>query len=83
MPSSHTCAQRCAEGATEHNCPVSAPTCNEVALYCVACTSDAQCAAITDDGERCNLQTGKCVECVDDGDCPSGGHCDLAESSCD
>jgi hypothetical protein len=82
-PALQQCVMPCAEGPTEHDCPASAPTCDEKARYCVSCTSDEQCVAITDDGNVCNLATGKCVGCLDDNDCSDlAPRCDPSSLTC-
>ena len=82
-PALRQCVTPCAEGATEHSCPTSAPTCNEKALYCVSCTSDDECAAITDDGNFCDTSSGRCVHCVDDANCSDlMPRCDPSSREC-
>jgi hypothetical protein len=81
-PALQQCVVPCAE-EDEHVCPASAPTCNEQKHYCVSCTSDVECAAITDDGTICDTTTGQCVHCLSDADCSDlQPRCDPSSSKC-
>jgi hypothetical protein len=83
VPRTRICVMRCAEGVTEHSCPDSAPTCDEVARLCVQCKSDQDCRAITDDGDYCKTESGSCVHCTDDRQCPATRpRCDQVQHRC-
>jgi hypothetical protein len=63
---------------TNADCPLTAPLCN-AANQCTKCTSDNDCAgrSLT----ACNLTSGACVQCTQNGQCGSGA-CDTATNKC-
>ncbi len=71
------CVDSAPGSATDAGCGASAPVCDSLGPDCVGCVDDSNC----DNGERCAVQSGTCVVCLSDQDCPAGV-CDPGANVC-
>ncbi|HEY4185359.1 MAG TPA: hypothetical protein VGP07_09835 [Polyangia bacterium] len=59
----------------DSECGLATLHCDVVTSTCVACTADAQCAALGAGRDRCDTAAHVCVECGLDSDCGQGRGC--------
>jgi Cys-rich repeat protein len=73
---------RAAEMRCEHDadCGHASSHCDVVSHRCVACSTDADCAATG--APRCDVALHRCVECGADLDCASGQSCEAITRRC-
>ena len=59
------------------------PACAEGEI-CIddVCQRPPPCTDECDENTRCQMETGRCVECLDDNDCPSPLRCNLDSNTC-
>jgi hypothetical protein len=78
-PTTRRCVTRC-QSLT--GCNSSAPFCELDRGFCVRCKTKVECSIISD-GHECDDANGMCVECVNDGHCPSEKpRCDRTTGTC-
>lgn len=76
-PATRKCLPKCLE---DINCPASTPRCDDVLHHCYECQKDDDCRGAA--RKRCEVPTGRCVECLADGHCSDGKQCLTSISRC-